>query len=39
MEIKTHFFDLGGEINMIFGQSHFIKTVDDLAEIIGASIP
>ena len=39
MEIKTHFFDFGGEINMIFGQSHFIKTVDDLAEIIGASIP
>lgn len=39
MEIKAHYFDLGGEINMIFGQSHFIKTVDDLAEIVGASIP
>lgn len=39
MEIKTHFFDLGGEINMIWGQSHFIKTVDDLAEIVAASIP
>lgn len=39
MEIKTHYFDLGGEINMILGQSHFIKTVDDLAEILAASIP
>lgn len=39
MEIKTHFFDLGGEINMIWGQSHFIKTVDDLAEIVATSIP
>ncbi len=39
MEIKTHYFDLGGEINMIWGQSHFIKTVDDLAEILAAAIP
>lgn len=39
MEIKTHYFDLGGEINMIWGQSHFIKTVDDLAEILAATIP
>lgn len=39
MEIKTHFFDLGGEINMIWGQSHFIKTVDDLAEILAVGIP
>lgn len=39
MEIKTHYFDFGGEINMILGQSHFIKTVDDLAEILAASIP
>lgn len=39
MEIKAHFFDLGGEINMIWGQSHFIKTVDDLAEILAVGIP
>ncbi|MBQ1998104.1 MAG: adenosine-specific kinase [Spirochaetales bacterium] len=39
MEIKADYFDLGGEINMIFGQSHFIKTVDDLAEILASSIP
>jgi uncharacterized protein len=37
MEIKTYFFDNKGDINVILGMSHFIKTVDDLAEIMNTS--
>jgi uncharacterized protein len=28
-----------GDCNIIVGQSHFIKTVEDLAEIMGSSVP
>lgn len=39
MEINSYKCDLGGSINMILGQSHFIKTVDDLSEIIASTVP
>ncbi len=39
MDIKAHFFDNKDEINTIIGMSHFIKTVDDLAEIIATTVP
>lgn len=39
MDIKSYFFDNDGSINLILGQSHFIKTVDDLAEIINTTVP
>lgn len=39
MEIKKHFFDNDGSINLILGQSHFIKTIDDLSEIIYTTVP
>ncbi|MCK4797029.1 MAG: adenosine-specific kinase [Spirochaetes bacterium] len=34
MEIKTYSIPNDGSFNLILGMSHFIKTVDDLAEII-----
>ncbi|HOF02152.1 MAG TPA: adenosine-specific kinase [Spirochaetota bacterium] len=34
MNVKEYRIDLGEDINIILGQSHFIKTVSDLAEII-----
>ncbi|MBQ3922607.1 MAG: adenosine-specific kinase [Spirochaetales bacterium] len=39
MDIIPHKIDLGGEINLILGQTHFIKTVSDLAGIVAASVP
>jgi uncharacterized protein len=39
MEIKSHFFDNDGNTNLILGQSHFIKTVEDIAEIIVSTVP
>lgn len=39
MEIKSFFYDNDGSINLILGQSHFIKTVSDLAEIIACTVP
>lgn len=39
MEIKSHFFDNDGTYNLIFGQSHFIKTIEDIPEIIASTVP
>ena len=39
MELLTTKIDLPEELNIIFGQSHFIKTVEDLYEAIVNSVP
>lgn len=39
MEIKTVTIDKPEEINFILGQSHFIKTVEDLHEAIVSAVP
>jgi len=39
MELKTVKIEKPGEINFILGQSHFIKTVEDLHEAAVSSVP
>jgi len=39
MDIKTVSIQKPEEINFILGQSHFIKTVEDLYEILVSSVP
>lgn len=39
MELKTVHVDIPEGMNIIIGQSHFIKTVEDLYEILIASSP
>jgi adenosine/AMP kinase len=39
MEVKTVKIEKPSEINFILGQSHFIKTVEDLHEAAVASVP
>lgn len=39
MEIKIVKLDLPEEINIILGQTHFIKTTEDLYEILASSVP
>ena len=39
MELKTVQLDIPEGANIIFGQSHFIKTVEDLYEIMVGSVP
>jgi uncharacterized protein len=39
MEIKSYTIPNDGSINIILGTSHFIKTVDDLSEIIRTTVP
>jgi len=39
MEIKTVKMEIPGEANIIVGQSHFIKTAEDLYEIVVNSVP
>ncbi|HBD93857.1 MAG: hypothetical protein A2015_11570 [Spirochaetes bacterium GWF1_31_7] len=39
MEIKSQTINFDGSINIILGQSHFIKTVDDLSQIIVTTVP
>ncbi|HPK86627.1 MAG TPA: adenosine-specific kinase [Atribacterota bacterium] len=39
MEIKTIKLDYPEEANIILGQSHFIKTAEDLFEIMVSSVP
>ena len=39
MELKTERIEIPEGCNIIFGQSHFIKTVEDLFEIIVGSVP
>ena len=39
MELKTIKIEKPEEINFIFGQSHFIKTVEDLHEALVTTVP
>lgn len=39
MEIKTVKISIPEDVNIIFGQSHFIKTVEDISEALIASVP
>jgi adenosine/AMP kinase len=39
MELKTVTMEIPDEANIIIGQSHFIKTVEDLYEIMVTSLP
>lgn len=39
MEIKTIKLDYPEEANIVLGQSHFIKTAEDLYEIMVSSVP
>lgn len=39
MELKTVAIDNPGHLNFILGQSHFIKTVEDLYEAIATTVP
>ncbi|MFQ5944092.1 MAG: adenosine-specific kinase [Anaerolineales bacterium] len=39
MELQTVKIDKPDEINMIMGQSHFIKTVEDLQEALVTAVP
>ncbi len=39
MELKTVRFEKPEELNFILGQSHFIKTVEDLHEVLVAAVP
>lgn len=39
MELKSVALDLPEDSNLIFGQTHFIKTVEDLYEIMASSSP
>ncbi|OGP52827.1 MAG: adenosine monophosphate-protein transferase [Deltaproteobacteria bacterium RBG_13_52_11] len=39
MEIKTVRLEIPEGANIIFGQSHFIKTVEDLFEVIVGGVP
>lgn len=39
MELKTVKIDIPEECNIILGQTHFIKTAEDLYEVIATTIP
>lgn len=39
MDIKTVTMEIPSETNIIIGQTHFIKTVEDLYEIMVTSVP
>lgn len=39
MELKTERLEIPEGCNVIFGQTHFIKTVEDLYEIMVSSVP
>lgn len=39
MEIKTIKIEKPADVNLIFGQSHFIKTVEDLYEALVTAVP
>jgi len=39
MELKTVKIEKPADTNMVFGQSHFIKTVEDLYEVMISSVP
>jgi len=39
MEIKTVKIEMPDDCNIIIGQTHFIKTIEDLYEIIATTVP
>ena len=39
MEMKTVSIEMPGETNIVIGQSHFIKTIEDIYEIVVSSVP
>ena len=39
MDMKTVAIEKPEDVNFILGQSHFIKTVEDLYEVLVASVP
>ena len=39
MEMKTVNIELPDDCNLILGQAHFIKTIEDLYEIIATTVP
>jgi adenosine/AMP kinase len=39
MELKNERLEIPEGCNIIFGQSHFIKTVEDLYEIVAGAVP
>jgi len=39
VEFKTVTIEKPGDINFILGQSHFIKTVEDIYEVVSGSVP
>ncbi len=39
IELTSHKIEKPDDLNLIFGQSHFIKTVEDLFEALAGSVP
>jgi adenosine/AMP kinase len=39
IELTSHKIEKPDDLNLIFGQSHFIKTVEDLHEALAGSVP
>jgi adenosine/AMP kinase len=39
MEIRTVKLEIPGDCNVILGQTHFIKTTEDLYEVIATTVP
>ena len=39
MNIETVRLEWSQDCNIVVGQTHFIKTVEDLAEIMASSVP
>jgi hypothetical protein len=39
VEFKTVIIEKPDEVNFILGQSHFIKTVEDISEVVVGSVP
>ena len=39
MELHAVSLDIPNEANLVFGQAHFIKTVEDLAEVVVTAVP
>jgi adenosine/AMP kinase len=39
IELTSHKIDKPDDLNLIFGQSHFIKTVEDIYEALMGSVP
>ena len=39
MELKVVSLEKPEDVNLVIGQAHFIKTVEDIAEVLAASVP